>query len=328
MGEVHDPRVEVEDPRDPLRRNGNPRIGSLRSGTGPHHERGGRELRGGVVALPGEPAHRDLTLVMTSPLRRGKVRAMSTVTALDVPTDDGPADALLAIPDGTGRHPAILLYMDAFGLRPRIAEMAGRFADAGYVVLAPNVFHRSRRSPLVDPAALADPANREAVFATVGPLMAALTPGLALRDAASWLAFLAGHERVAGGADGRVGTVGYCMGGRLALRTAAAAPDRVAAVATYHAGGVATDAPDSVHLAFPTIRAQAYLAHADDDGSMDTAQQQRVAEALTAAGVAFTAELYAGAPHGFTMSDTAAYRADAEARHWQTSLDLFARTLR
>lgn len=253
---------------------------------------------------------------------------MSTVTTIDVPTDDGHADALLAVPDGDARHPAVLLYMDAFGLRPRIAEMAGRFADAGYVVLAPNVFHRSQRSPIVDPAGLADPANREAIFATVGPLMAALTPDLALRDAASWLAFLAGHERVEGGADGRVATIGYCMGGRLALRTAAAAPDRVVAVATYHAGQVATDAADSPHLAFPDVRAEAYLAHADHDGSMDADQQQRVAEALTAAGVPFTAELYEDAPHGFTMADTAAYRADAEARHWQTSLDLFGRTLR
>ncbi len=249
---------------------------------------------------------------------------MSTVTTIDVPTADGPADAVLAVPDGAGRHPGLLLYMDAFGLRPRIEEMAGRFADAGYVVLAPNVFHRSARPPLVDPALLADPSQRETVFGTVMPMMQALTADLAVQDAVVWLDRLAADDRVA---DGPVGTIGYCMGGRLALRTAAAAPDRVGTVATYHAGQVATDAPDSPHLAFGSIRAEVYMAHADNDGSMDAAQQQRVADALDAAGVTWTAELYEGAIHGFTMADTAAYDAAAEARHWETSLALFGRTL-
>ncbi|HET9656474.1 MAG TPA: dienelactone hydrolase family protein [Kineosporiaceae bacterium] len=250
---------------------------------------------------------------------------MSTVTSLDVPSSDGIADALLAVPDAPGRHPGILLYMDAFGLRPRIAEMAGRFADAGYVVLAPNVFHRSARSPLVDPSGLADPANREAVFGQVMPMINALTPDLAVADAHAWLAFLTALDRVC---DGPFATVGYCMGGRLALRTGAAAPDRVAAVASYHAGQVATAAPDSVHLTFPQLRAEIYLAHADNDGSMSPEQQALVAHALDEAGVTYTAELYRGAAHGFTMADTAAYDAAAEQRHWDTALALFRRALR
>lgn len=249
---------------------------------------------------------------------------MSTVTTLDVPTSDGSADALLAVPDAPGRYPGIVLYMDAFGLRPRIAEMAGRFADAGYVVLAPNVFHRSQRSPLVDVADLADPAQREKVFGAVMPMMQALTADLAVQDARSWLTFLGEHASVA---DGAFGTIGYCMGGRLALRTGAVASDLVAAVATYHAGQVATDAPDSPHLAFPDLRAEVYMAHADNDGSMDLDQQTRLAQALDGAGVTFTAELYEGAMHGFTMADTAAYDAASEQRHWETSLNLFARTL-
>ena len=250
---------------------------------------------------------------------------MSTVTDVDVPTSDGAADAVLAVPDRPGRHPGILLYMDAFGLRPRIGDMAARFADAGYVVLAPNVFHRSARSPLIDHSALADPANRQAIFAQVMPMITALTPDLAVADAGSWLAFLGDHDRVA---DGPVGTIGYCMGGRLALRTGAAAGDLVAAVASYHAGQVATDAPDSVHLTFPQLQAEVYLAHADNDPSMDADQQERVAHALQAAGVTFTTELYHGAGHGFTMADTAAYHAAAEQRHWDTALALFDRTLR
>ena len=249
---------------------------------------------------------------------------MSTVTTLDVPASDGAADALLAVPDAPGRYPGILLYMDAFGLRPRIAEMAGRFADAGYVVLAPNVFHRSQRSPLVDVADLADPAQREKVFGTVMPMMQALTADLAEQDARSWLAFLAEHESVA---DGAFGTIGYCMGGRLALRTGSVASDLVAAVAGYHPGHLATDAPDSPHLSFPGLQAEVYLGYADNDGSMDLDQQTRVAQALDAAGVTFTAELYQGAIHGFTMADTASYGAEHEQRHWDTSLDLFARSL-
>ena len=249
---------------------------------------------------------------------------MSSVTTLDVPTSDGSADAFLAVPDAPGQYPGILLYMDAFGLRPRIAEMAGRFADAGYVVLAPNVFHRSQRSPLVELGDLADPAQRDRIFGTVMPMMQALTADLAVQDARAYLDFLAAQDRVA---DGPFGTIGYCMGGRLALRTGAVAPDRVAAVAGYHPGGIATDAPDSPHLAFPDLRAEVYLGYADNDGSMDADQQARVAQALDAAGVTFTAELYEGAMHGFTMADTAAYGAEHEQRHWDTSLDLFARTL-
>ncbi len=246
------------------------------------------------------------------------------MTAVDVPTSVGPADALVAVPDQPGRYPGILLYMDAFGLRPRIADMAARFADAGYVVLAPNVFHRSARSPIIDHSALADPARRESLFGQVMPMIGTLTPDIAVDDARAWLEFLRRHDRVA---ERAFGTVGYCMGGRLALRTAAAAPDLIAAVATYHAGQVATDDADSVHLTFPQVRAEAYLAHADHDGSMDAGQQARVARALEAAGVTFTAELYPGAGHGFTMADTAAYDAAAEQRHWDSALDLFGRTL-
>jgi carboxymethylenebutenolidase len=249
---------------------------------------------------------------------------MSTVTDLDIATSDGVADAFLAVPDGPGRYPGVLLYMDAFGLRPRIAAMAGRFADAGYVVLAPNVFYRSARSPIIDHSGLADAANRKAIFKQVMPMMTALTADLEVADAQAWLTFLRGHDRVE---DGGFGVVGYCMGGRLALRTGTAAPD-VVAVASYHAGRVATDAPDSVHLAFPRLRAEVYMAHADNDASMDLDQQSRVASALEAAGVTFTTEVYAGAAHGFTMADTAAYDAPAEQRHWNTALDLFDRTLR
>jgi len=242
---------------------------------------------------------------------------------IDIPTADGVADAILAVPDGEGPWPGVLVYMDAFGPRPRLEEMAGRIAADGYVVLVPNVFYRHGPAPVVELPDLTVPDNRSAVFEKLGPIMASLTPDLALRDAAAYLDFLADDDRVA---SGPVGTVGYCMGGALALRTAARFPDRVAAVAGYHGGRLATDAPDSPHLGFGDIRAEVYLAHADNDGSMPPEQQRLVAETLDAAGVTYRAEQYDGARHGFTMADTAMYDEAATERHWATLLDLLNRT--
>ena len=245
-------------------------------------------------------------------------------STIDIATPDGVADALLAVPSGTGPHPGVLLYMDAFGLRPRLEEMAGRIAAEGYVVLVPNVFYRSGRAPVVDLGDLSVPENRATIFKKLGPLMAALTPERAMRDATAYLGFLASDERVSAGP---VGTLGYCMGGALALRTAALAPERVGAVASFHAGRLATDAPDSPHRSFGDIQGEVYVAHADHDRSMPPEQQELVERTLTEAGVRHRAELYPGAAHGFTMADTAAYDEAAEQRHWQSLLPLFARTL-
>lgn len=242
----------------------------------------------------------------------------------DVPTADGAADAILATPLRGGPHPGVLLYMDAFGLRPRLEEMASRIAAEGYVVLVPNVFYRSGRAPLVDLDGLGDPEIRARLFATLRPIMQQLTPARAMADADAYLAFLAADPRVS---DRPIGTVGYCMGGALALRTAAHFPDRVAAVASFHGGRLATDQPDSPHLLADRIDAEVYLGHADNDASMTPEQQDVLAAALTAAGVRFVSEVYAGAAHGFTMADTAAYDQAAEERHWDRLLDLLARTL-
>lgn len=242
----------------------------------------------------------------------------------NVPTADGAADAILAAPTEDGLHPGVLIYTDAFGPRPRLEEMAARIAAAGYVVLVPNVFYRHGRAPLVELTDLKEPDNRAKAFATLRPLMQGLTPDLAMRDADAYLAFLGADPRVA---QGPMGVVGYCMGGALALRTAAHFPDRVAAVASFHGGRLATDQPDSPHLLADRIDAEVYLGHADNDASMTPEQQDVLAAALTAAGVRFVSEVYAGAAHGFTMADTAAYDQAAEERHWDRLLDLLARTL-
>jgi carboxymethylenebutenolidase len=246
------------------------------------------------------------------------------ITTIEIPAADGVADALLATPDEAGPHPGVLLYMDAFGLRPRLEEMALRLAGEGYVVLVPNVFYRSGRAPVIELGDLSDPAARAGMFEKLAPIMQELTPEAAMRDADAYLTFLADDERVS---TGPIGTVGYCMGGALAIRTAAHAPDRVAAVASFHGGRLATDQPDSPHLLADRLEAEVYVGHADNDHSMPPEQQERLSEALAAAGLKHRAELYAGAAHGFTMADTAAYDEAATERHWERLLDLLGRTL-
>lgn len=247
-------------------------------------------------------------------------------STIDLPTRDGSADCFLAVPSGEGTHPAVLLYMDAFGPRPRLEEMAVRIAEQGYVVLVPHVFYRQGRAPLIaEMPDLTDPAARGKLFETLGPWMQELTPERAMSDAEAYLDFLADHDRVA---DGPVGVTGYCMGGALALRTAAHRPDRVAAAAAFHPARLATDAPDSPHLLADRIRAEVYVAAADQDQGLPPAQQQRLDDALTEAAVTHVCEQYDGAAHGFTMADTAVYSAAATERHWQNLLPLLARTLK
>jgi carboxymethylenebutenolidase len=245
-------------------------------------------------------------------------------STVDIETPDGTADAYLVTPEGGGPLPGVLLYMDAFGLRPRLAEMAGRIAEEGYVVLVPNVLYRHGRAPLLDTSDLAAPEGRGRAFEVLRPMLASLTPKAAMRDADAYLDHLAGLDAVA---DGPVGVTGYCMGGALALRTAAHRPEEVAAAAAFHPARLATDAPDSPHLLADRIRAEVYVACADGDPGMPPEQQRRLDEALTAAGVRHVCEQYDGAAHGFTMSDTAVYDEAATRRHWDNLLPLLARTL-
>jgi carboxymethylenebutenolidase len=249
--------------------------------------------------------------------------ALRTST-VDVTTPDGTADAYLASPDQDTPVPGVLLYMDAFGLRPRLEEMAGRIAEQGYVVLVPNVFYRQGRAPLVDTSTLKDPEARGRMFQVLMPWMRQLTPARAMSDAAAYLGFLAARDEVA---DRPMGVVGYCMGGALALRTAALRPERVAAAAAFHPARLATDAEDSPHLLMDRVRAEVYVAAADEDPGMPPEQQRLLDETLTRAGVRHVCEQYDGAAHGFTMSDTAAYDEAATERHWDRLLDLLARTL-
>ncbi|MER5689894.1 dienelactone hydrolase family protein [Streptomyces sp. NPDC002205] len=245
-------------------------------------------------------------------------------TSVDIPTQDGVADAYLTHPDNSSPHPAVLLYMDAFGLRPHLKKMADRLARAGYTVLAPNVFYRHGRAPVVELPDVIDPVRRPEIFERLGPIMNSLTPDLAMRDADAYLRWLTACPLTT---DGPVGITGYCMGARLALRTAGTYPERVAAVAGFHGGRLATDSPDSPHLLADRITAELYFGHADQDPSLPPEQVNRLDEALTAAGVRHHSEIYPGAHHGFTQADTAAYDSTADKRHWTALLALLDRAL-
>ncbi|WP_369167176.1 dienelactone hydrolase family protein [Streptomyces sp. R28] len=245
-------------------------------------------------------------------------------TLVAVPTPNGTADSYLARPDGNAPHPAVLMYMDAFGLRPHLKGMADRLASAGYTVLVPNVFYRHGPAPVVELPEFINPAERPEIFQSLRPAAQTLTPEAAVRDAGVYLDWLADSPHTV---DGPVGVTGYCMGAALALRTAGTHPDRVAAAACFHGAHRATDAPDSPHLIADRVTAELYFGHADRDSTNPAEQIDRLDKILTAAGVRYRGEVYPGAHHGFTQADTAMYDAEATERHWAALLELLGRTL-
>jgi carboxymethylenebutenolidase len=216
----------------------------------------------------------------------------------------------------------VLLIVDAYGLRPTIEEMADKIAADGYLVLAPNVFYRAGQAPVLSMPDLTDPEQRAAFWQSLRPLIGQLTPERIAADGDAYLNFLA--ERAA---PGPVAITGYCMGARVGWRIAAANPERVAALAGFHAGGMATDAPDSPHLAAGEVKAELYFGFADQDQSMTAEQIATFERALQQAGARHRLEVYDGAQHGYTMADTPAYNEAARERHFRELRALLERTL-
>jgi len=240
---------------------------------------------------------------------------------VEITTADGVADAYLSpAPDGR-RAPGVLFIMDAFGLRPRIEEMCDRIAARGFVVLAPNVLYRDGPGGTLEMPDLTDPAQRDPFFARLRPAMAELTPERILSDGAFYLDHLAEQ------ASEPFAITGYCMGGRIGWRIAAAYPERIAALAGFHAGGLVTEDEDSPHLSASAISAELYFGHADNDQSMTPEMIGRLEQALADAGRTYRSELYEGAAHGYTMSDTAAYDEAAAERHFTELFALLERAL-
>lgn len=240
---------------------------------------------------------------------------------IDIQTRDGVADAYLSRPDRPGSQPGVLLLIDAFGLRGRIEQMADRIAAKGFVVLAPNVFYRARRAPVFELAGIEDPEKRGELFQKIMPLMQELTPERIVSDGDAYLGKLQEMS------SGPVALTGYCMGGRLGWRIATAYPDRVAALGAFHTGGLVTDDPESPHLSAGELRQELYFGFADNDRSMTAEQIAALEQALQQAGVSYTAEVYEGAEHGYTMADTPAYDEAASERHFQALFELLGKTV-
>ncbi len=246
---------------------------------------------------------------------------------IEIPMPDGDvAEAIVARPqaESGSEHPGVLFFMDAFGLRPRIEEMAQRIADWGYVVLAPNVLHRDGRVEDVAPTEdLTQPGAREEFVPKAMQRVRGLTSDKAERDIPAYLQALRGLPGVM---PGPVGTTGYCMGARLAVRTANLDPE-VAAVGGFHGGGLVTDTDDSPHRGLAHARAEFVFGHADHDRSMPAEAIVTLGETLRDAGLTVSNEVYDGAAHGYTMSDTSAYDEKATERHFEALRALLDRVL-
>ncbi|MFB8085821.1 dienelactone hydrolase family protein [Streptomyces sp. NPDC055992] len=239
------------------------------------------------------------------------------IKMLQIPTADGQADAFAAFPNGGGRHPGVLMYADGFGIRPVLRELAGELAGHGYYVLVPNLFYRNGPAPVIELPKYIGEEARPAVVAQLMPLIEAHTTPRVLSDADAYLTFLTAQPEVCAGP---VAVTGYCIGGLLATRTAAAHPGQVAALAAFH-GPVGADGPDSL----AGLTAEIHFGHAE--GDLTPEALSRLNQALDRAGVAYTSEIYPGTVHGFTMSDTDAFKSAALQLHWDRLLPLLGRAL-
>ena len=221
-------------------------------------------------------------------------------TNVMVKTPDGTCDALFIHPT-TGSHPGVLIWPDAFGLRPAMRDIGKRIAAEGYSVLVPNPFYRVAKAPVFDNASSFNFQN-QADMAKLQPLMASVNaPGAAEKDAVAYIAFLDGQQQV--NKAKKIGTQGYCMGGPLVVKTAAALPNRVGAGASFHGGGLVTDKPDSPHLLAPKIKARMYFGVASNDDMRQPDAKDKLKEAFAAAKVPAEIEVYPKAQHGWCVPD-------------------------
>ena len=240
---------------------------------------------------------------------------------VEVSTPDGTADCHFVHPS-SGVHPGVLVWPDAFGLRPAFEQMGRRLAESGYAVLVVNPYYRSARAPVVaEGASFRDEATRNVIM----PLMRSLSAETHVTDARAFVGFLDGQDAVA--SDRKMGTMGYCMGGPITMRTAAALPDRIGAGASFHGGRLVTDAPDSPHLLVGKMRAHYLFAIAENDDEKDPRAKTALGEAFAAAGLPAEIEVYAGTLHGWCPPDSAVYDEAQAERAWSRLLALFETAL-
>ena len=240
---------------------------------------------------------------------------------VNITTPDGTADCYFVHPT-SGTHPGILVWPDIFGLRPAFRQMGKRLSESGYSVLVVNPFYRKQKAPTA-PANpdFNNPETRSALFALAGELNAETN----VTDANAFIAWLDNQAPV--DKKRKMGTTGYCMGGPITMRTAAALPDRVGAGASFHGGSLVTDKPDSPHLLIPKMKAQYLFAIAENDDTTDPKAKDVLHDEFAKANLKAEIEVYTGAMHGWCPPDSRVYN-EAQAEHaWSRMLALFETAL-
>jgi carboxymethylenebutenolidase len=234
-----------------------------------------------------------------------------------ITTPDGACDAYFVHP-AKAAAPAVLVWPDIFGLRPAFRQMGKRLAEAGYAALVVNPFYRTKKAPTSAPNAnFEDPATREALMA----LAKSLTPETQVTDAKAMTAWLDQQPSVEKAR--KMGTIGYCMGGPLVFRTAATAPERIGAAATFHGGGLVTDKPDSPHLLIPQMKARFLIAIASNDDQKQPTAKETLKASFAEAKLVANVEVYEGALHGWCPPDSHVYNAAAAEKAWAALMELF-----
>jgi carboxymethylenebutenolidase len=236
---------------------------------------------------------------------------------VNVTTPDGAADSYFVYP-ASGTAPGVLMWPDIFGLRPAFRHMGKRLAESGYAVLVVNPFYRTKKAPTAE-AGTATPIQQ------LIPLAQSLNATTQMTDAKAFIAWLDAQPSVA--KNRKVGTQGYCMGGPIAFRTAAAVPDRVGAVASFHGGGLVTDKPDSPHLQAARSRAQFLVAIAANDDARSPNDKIVLKETFAKADLTAEIEVYADAAHGWCPPDSKVYNEPQAEKAWGRLLVLYGKAL-
>jgi carboxymethylenebutenolidase len=240
-----------------------------------------------------------------------------TESEVTVTTPDGTADCYFVHP-ASGTAPGVLVWPDIFGLRPAFRQMGKRLAESGYSVLVVNPFYRVKKAPTAEKGA-ATP------IPDLLPLAQALNETTQLSDAKAFIGWLDQQPSVA--KNRKVGTQGYCMGGPIAFRTAAAMPDRVGAVASFHGGGLVNDTPNSPHLLAAKTKAQFLVAIAANDDARSPKEKEVLKETFTKASLPAEIEVYEGAAHGWCPPDSGVYNEPQAEKAWGRLLALYGKAL-
>jgi carboxymethylenebutenolidase len=258
-------------------------------------------------------------MAMFLPRAEGAVAV--TESEVNVKTPDGTADCYFVHP-ATGTAPGVVVWPDILGLRTAFRKMGKRLAESGYAVLVVNPFYRGKKAPVVpEGTVFSDPA----VNSVIRPMAAQLNATTHTSDARALIAWLDSQPSVA--RNRKIGTTGYCMGGPIVMRTAAAVPDRVGAAATFHGGPLVSTAADSPHLLIPQMKAQFLIAVAENDDMREPNTKTTLKEGFAKANLSAEIEVYAGAQHGWCPPDSPVYNEAQAEKAWTRLLALFGKAL-